>query len=142
MAGVIVVGVDNSETARRAAERARKLALALGGTLHIVTAFDDDRADVVGSGSDQLVISGRDAAEKVARDLALELSSPQLKVAYFAVHGSPAQALIKQAEQHEARIIVVGNKRMGGLGRVLGSIANSVAHNAPCDVYVAKTDEP
>jgi nucleotide-binding universal stress UspA family protein len=87
----------------------------------------------------QPVIRG---AEKVARDLAVDLSSPQLKVAYFAVHGSPAHALMKQAEQYDARLIVVGNKRMRGLGRVLGSIANSVAHSAPCDVYVAKTDEP
>jgi nucleotide-binding universal stress UspA family protein len=29
---------------------------------------------------------------------------------------------------------------MSGIGRVLGSVANSVAHNAPCDVYIAKTD--
>jgi nucleotide-binding universal stress UspA family protein len=140
--GVIVAGFDGSLTARRAAEAARELAIALGGDLHVVTAFDDDRPDLVGSGSDQMVISGRDAAEKVARDLAVELSSPQLKVAYFAVQGSPAQALIQQAEQHDAQIIVVGNKRMRGIGRVLGSVANSVAHNAPCNVYVAKTDHP
>jgi nucleotide-binding universal stress UspA family protein len=37
-------------------------------------------------------------------------------------------------------MIVVGNRRMRGIGRVLGSVANSVAHNAPCDVYIAKTD--
>jgi nucleotide-binding universal stress UspA family protein len=37
-------------------------------------------------------------------------------------------------------MIVVGNRRMQGIGRVLGSVANSVAHNAPCDVYIAKTD--
>jgi nucleotide-binding universal stress UspA family protein len=37
-------------------------------------------------------------------------------------------------------MIVVGNRRMHGIGRVLGSVANSVAHNAPCDVYIAKTD--
>jgi nucleotide-binding universal stress UspA family protein len=36
-------------------------------------------------------------------------------------------------------MIVVGNRRMHGLGRVLGSIANSVAHNASCDVYIANT---
>jgi nucleotide-binding universal stress UspA family protein len=142
MTGVIVVGVDGSETARRAAEAAREMALNLGAILHVVMAFDDDRPSVVGSGSDQVVVSGQDSAVKVSRDLAVELSSPQLKVAYFAVHGSPAQVLIQQAEQHDAQMIVVGNKRMRGLGRVLGSIANSVAHTAPCDVYVAKTDEP
>jgi nucleotide-binding universal stress UspA family protein len=72
----------------------------------------------------------------------VELSSPQLQVAYFAVPGTPAQARIKQAEQYDAQMIVVGNKRMRGLGRVLGSVANSVAHNAPCNVFIATTDEP
>ncbi|MDR6688658.1 hypothetical protein J2Y41_004253 [Arthrobacter sp. 1088] len=28
---------------------------------------------------------------------------------------------------------------MKGLGRVLGSVANSVPHNAPCGVYIANT---
>ena len=28
---------------------------------------------------------------------------------------------------------------MQGLARVLGSVANSVAHGAPCDVYIVKT---
>ena len=28
---------------------------------------------------------------------------------------------------------------MQGVGGVLGSVANSVAHIAPCDVYIAKT---
>ena len=32
------------------------------------------------------------------------------------------------------------DRRVLSVGRVLGSVANSVAHNAPCDVYIAKTD--
>jgi len=139
MTGVIVVGVDGSETAQRAAESARNLALALGAGLHVVTAFDGEGTVVFGTGSDQRVVTHEENAEKTARDAAVELSSPDLKVAYSAVQGTPAQALIDQAEKHSARMIVVGNKRMQGLGRVLGSVANSVAHHAPCDVYVAKT---
>ncbi|MFJ5694980.1 universal stress protein [Arthrobacter sp. NPDC093125] len=140
MTGVIVVGVDGSETARKAAESARDLALALGTTLHVITAFDGDHTVVFGTGSDQLAVSTEDNAEKVARSVAVDLSTGELKVAYFAVRGTPAQALLKQAEKYGARMIVVGNKRMQGIGRVLGSIASSVAHNAPCDVYIAKTD--
>lgn len=62
------------------------------------------------------------------------------KSLYFAIRGTPSQALLKQAEKYYARVIVVGNKRMQGLGRVLGSITSSLAHNAPCDVYIAQTD--
>lgn len=57
MTGIIVVGVDGSRTAQRAAESARDLAVALGATLHVVTAFNDDRPEVVGIGSDQLIVT-------------------------------------------------------------------------------------
>ncbi|MCY1230835.1 Universal stress protein family protein [compost metagenome] len=140
MTGIIVVGVDGSETAMRAAEAAQGLAASLGATLHVVTAFDSDRTEVYGSGSDRWIVSDAGDAEKVAKDVATRLSTGELKVTYSAARGKPAEALIKEAERFDARMIVVGNRRMRGLGRVLGSVANSVAHNAPCDVYIAKTD--
>jgi nucleotide-binding universal stress UspA family protein len=138
MSGIIVVGVDGSGTAKKAAESARDLAAALGASLHVVSAFDSDRTEVFGSGSDQWIVSDADAAEHVARTVAASLGR-DIKVSYSAARGRPADALIKEALRMEARIIVVGNRRMQGIGRVLGSVANSVAHNAPCDVYIANT---
>ena len=140
MTGIIVVGVDGSETSLRAARTAKDLAATLGATLHVVSAFDSDRTEVFGSGSDQWIVSDAGDAEKVARSVAETLSTPETKVTYSAARGKPAEALIKEAERSGARMIVVGNRRMRGIGRVLGSVANSVAHNAPCDVYIAKTD--
>ena len=140
MTGIIVVGVDGSETALRAARTARDLAATLGATLHVVSAFDSDRTEVFGSGSDQWIVSDADDAEKVAKSVAESIRTRDLKVTYAAARGKPAEALIGEAERTGARMIVVGNRRMQGIGRVLGSVANSVAHNAPCDVYIAKTD--
>lgn len=138
MSGIIVVGVDGSGTAKRAAESARDLAAALGASLHVVSAFDSDRAEVLSRGSEQWIVSDADAAERVARAVAESLGR-DAKVTYAGVRGRPADALIKEALRTKARIIVVGNRRMQGIGRVLGSVANSVAHNAPCDVYIANT---
>ncbi|UUL76898.1 universal stress protein [Pseudarthrobacter sp. Fe7] len=138
MGGIIVVGVDGSETAKRAAESARNLAAGLGAALHVVSAFDSDRTEVFGSGSDRWIVSDADAAEQVARTVAESLGR-DVAVTYSAARGRPADALIKEAVRMDARIIVVGNRRMHGIGRVLGSVANSVAHNAPCDVYIANT---
>ncbi|KII26576.1 universal stress protein UspA, partial [Arthrobacter sp. AK-YN10] len=81
-----------------------------------------------------------DSAEYVARKVAEELDIPDNSVKYYAARGTPANALINYAESNKASLIVVGNKRMKGLGRVLGSIANSVAHGAPCDVYIVNTE--
>lgn len=138
MSPVIVVGVDGSKTANRAAESAKDLAAALGASLHVVSAFDSDRTEVFGSGSDQRVVSDADSAEFVARSVAESLGQ-DVKVTYSSARGRPADALIKEALRMEAQIIVVGNRKMRGIGRVLGSVANSVAHNAPCDVYIANT---
>ncbi|MDQ0771443.1 nucleotide-binding universal stress UspA family protein [Pseudarthrobacter defluvii] len=138
MGGIIVVGVDGSETAKRAAESARNLAAGLGASLHVVSAFDSDRTEVFGSGSDRWIVSDADAAEQVARTVAESLGR-DVAVTYSAARGRPADALIKEAVRMDARVIVVGNRRMHGIGRVLGSVANSVAHNAPCDVYIANT---
>ena len=56
-----------------------------------------------------------------------------------AAHGKPQEVLVAEAERLNATLIVVGNVGMKGLGRVLGSVATSVAHAAPCDVYIVKT---
>lgn len=138
MSGIIVVGVDGSETAKKAAESARDLAAALGASLHVVSAFDSDRTEVFGTGSDQWIVSDADGAEHVARTVADALAGT-VKVTYSSARGKPAEALIKEAERLDAKMIVVGNRRMRGIGRVLGSVANSVAHNATCDVYIANT---
>lgn len=138
MSGTIVVGVDDSTTARKAAEAARDLAAALGATLHVVSAFDSDRSDVFGTGSSQWLVSDADKAEQVARTVADTLGG-NITITHAAVQGKPADALIREANLKEARLIVVGNRRMHGIARVLGSVANSVAHNADCDVYIAHT---
>ena len=137
MSGVVVVGVDGSPSARKAAEMALGLAESLGASLHIVTAFDVDRSETFGVGSDEVRVWNSDAAENVAKSLSD--SKPGINVTYFAARGKPADALIKEAMRLDARLIVVGNRRMRGIGRLLGSVANSVAHNAPCDVYIANT---
>jgi nucleotide-binding universal stress UspA family protein len=139
MSGVVVVGVDGSESARKAAEVARDLAKSLGASLHVVTAFETENTETFGSGSDTVRISNADSAEHVAK--ALGNSAQGLEITHSAARGKPADALIKEAIRLDARVIVVGNRRMRGIGRLLGSVANSVAHNAPCDVYIANTYE-
>ncbi|MCA4134200.1 universal stress protein [Arthrobacter sp. M4] len=137
---IVVVGVDGSETARLAADAARDIAAALGARLHIVTAFDSDRMEVYTDGDDTWVDSAADTAERTAGRVAEELESSEMHVSYTGARGKPAEALIEEAQRLDARMIVVGNKRMSGVSRVLGSVANSVAHHAPCDVYIVKTD--
>ena len=142
MTGVVIVGVDGSETAMRAAQAARQLAIGLGASLRVVSAFDSNRTEVVEIGTDKWIVSDAAEAETVARTVAERLAQEGLEITYSAARGKPGEALVKEAEMQDASLIVVGNRRMQGLGRVLGSVANTVAHTAPCDVYIAKTEQP
>jgi nucleotide-binding universal stress UspA family protein len=141
MTHLIVVGVDNSPSALEAARSACSMAAALDSKLHVVTAFDGDRLQEFGSGSDRLMVSNADEAEQVAKAVVASLGNTGVDTVPFAVRGRAAQAIIGHAEMHRAQTIVVGNRRMQGLGRVLGSVANSVAHGAPCDVLIVNTNE-
>jgi nucleotide-binding universal stress UspA family protein len=55
--------------------------------------------------------------------------------------GDPADILISKAEEVGANLIVVGNRGMKGVRRVLGSVPNSVAHGAHCSVLIVDTTE-
>lgn len=139
MTGPVVVGVDDSETAFAAALVAAQLAEALGVPLHVVSAFASQPSEVISGGGETWVLDAAGPARTVAADVALKLSSPTRTITSAAVPGKPAEAVVREAERIEAGLIVVGNRRVQGVARALGSIASSIAHHAPCDVYIAKT---
>jgi nucleotide-binding universal stress UspA family protein len=56
-----------------------------------------------------------------------------------ALPGDPARAILQIATEVGADLIVVGNKRMQGAGRLLGSVPNHVAHHAACAVLIVRT---
>ena len=136
--GVYVVGTDGSETAGRAAERAAELARANGARLHVVCAYQRG-GTIIGAGPDSYTMSNLSAAEETAEQLASSLRVSGLEVTTSADEGKPADVLLDTANRLDAELIVVGNRRMQGLSRVLGAIANEVVHRAPCDVLLVKT---
>lgn len=133
----IIVGVDKSATARRAAEKAANLAAAYGENLHIVWCVPRRSGQMVGNSGEQWYADPIAEAEAFLDNLRFEL--PYDKVTTHVVHGTPATALCEEAERLDAMIIVVGNRRVQGVSRVLGSIAGDVLKQAPCDVLIANT---
>ena len=117
----IVVGVDRSDTARRAAEQAAELAHALDTTLHIVMCVKPGQGVNLAVGSDQFrtdwVTDSLQFLDEMKRTL------PHDKISRSAVEGDPAKVMCEEARRLGARIIVVGNRRVQGASRVLGSIA-------------------
>jgi nucleotide-binding universal stress UspA family protein len=124
----IVVGVSKADSAKEAARQAIDLAQQSGAALHLVIAFD---------GSDTGPQSAnRRHAEGLLESIAANSSG---KTYSHALPGDPAAAIMRIAGEVEADLIVVGNKGMKGVGRVLGSVPNHIAHKAPCSVLIVST---
>jgi len=124
----IVVGVANTESAKRALEVAADLAQRYQADLHLVMAFDRSRR---GPGGD-----ARDEAESHLSLLGSRLSG---RIHTHAVGGDPADTVLTVADDVGADLVVVGNKGMKGARRMLGSVPNSIAHGASCSVLIADT---
>lgn len=112
MPGPIIVGVDGSPTSRRAAEKARDLAVRLEAPLHVVSAHTENEITHIKSGSDQWIVSSADNARRIAEDVARQIRTPEVEIVPLSAHGKPSEALIGYAERAGAQMIVVGNQRM------------------------------
>ncbi len=134
----IVVGFADVETAHHVVREAVDLAHRLGASLHVVTAVSEDATTTVDIGSDYWVLSSTDLAEEGIGNLMRKLTH---SVDYtVAVHeGKPADVLVEEAERVGADLIMVGNVRMQGPSRLLGSVGGAVAHHAPCSVLIVKS---
>lgn len=133
----IVVGIDRSDTSKRAAYKAAELAAAFETNLHIVMCIDKSRPVEMTVGTDQFRSDPLADAKQYITEIGRGLSHD--RITSSVAHGDPAKVLCEEAVALEARAIVVGNRRVQGVSRVLGSIASDVNKHAPCDVYVAHT---
>jgi len=136
MSGV-VVGVDDSETARRALDRAALIAKALGEPLHLVMAVRPGVSRMITKGTDEFIIDWVTDAEQQLHSIKSKAGVPEATTSVS--DQDPATAICGEAESRGANLIVVGNRRMQGASRVLGAVASDVLKHAPCDVLVAKT---
>jgi nucleotide-binding universal stress UspA family protein len=117
----ILVGTDGSPTATEAARKGFELAEIVGASVTLVYVGDP----VVGAIALEATTKGRPGEARVETRI---------------VEGDAAEKIIDVARSEGLDLILVGNKGMAGPRRfLLGSVPNTVAHNAPTDVLIAKT---
>ncbi len=137
----ILVAVDGSPFAARAAEVAAELANDLGAQLALVHAVDPA---VVAYAPEGGVPAGEliAAAEREGRQLLAdfrERTSAQRPPFAFLEQGSPAAEIVRTAQTWAADLIVIGSHGRKGLERaLLGSVAEAVVRHATCPVLVVR----
>jgi len=141
----IVVGTDGSDRAERAVDRAGELAKWLGVKVHIVSGYGEDGPLIAPAGRG---VPGPQVREQGNQRTRAQhyVDRAQQRLAQVGVEsethvwpGDPAEALLQLADEHDAQMIIVGNRGMTGARRVLGSVPNHVSHHAHCDVVIVAT---
>lgn len=139
MISTIAVGTDGSETASKAVDVAVEMARRFDAKVVLMSVYGDQPAKSSGK-FDERELSWNPVAQ-LQEILARTESRLKLDEGIDCVtrtgRGNPAKALVEIAEKCGADLLVIGNKGMDR--RVLGSVPNSVTHNAPCSVLVVKT---
>jgi nucleotide-binding universal stress UspA family protein len=135
----VIVGADDSSTAREAVMVAAEIAQLHGGTLHIVTVYDPKSIQIQELPEEFRYSRLTSPADMLLEGLSRIVEQRGLKPMVHAATGNPADAIVRIAEREKADLVVVGNKGMKGVRRVLGSVPNSIAHDAPCSVLIVDT---
>ncbi|WP_412751621.1 universal stress protein [Krasilnikovia sp. M28-CT-15] len=136
----IVVGVDGSATSRKALRWALGQAIAIGGLVEAVIAWEVPDSFGVGP----TVRDGEDLAGTAHQRLADAISEVSAAFAGIPVQrqvlrGHPAEVILDRAK--DADLLVVGSHGHGGFaGALLGSVSQSCVHHATCPVVVVRPD--
>ncbi len=126
-AAPVGVGVDGSSTSIAAMDRATEVAAGLRVPVHIVG---------VDSGADSAALDQAlaDARQRVGdRFPDLEVFTEKMATTRIGL------ALSNHASRVGAQLLVVGNLRAKGFRRLMGSVPDHLALDAPCDLMIVKT---
>lgn len=121
----VLVGVDGSDTAFKALDYAARFAAAQKAELLILAVGDasGERRDL-----DSVLEKGRAMAAEAGVDAGVKR-----------VSGDPADKIVEVAQESDTDVVVLGNRGMKGVKRMLGSVPNKVSHHVGCDLLIVKT---
>jgi nucleotide-binding universal stress UspA family protein len=116
---LILVATDGSPESRRGIDLAVRIARARGSRLSLIQVADGGLAGTLA-----------DDAVAVAEELGSRPGTLQ-------EYGDPAERISEAARRERASLLVIGSRGLGR-ARLLGSVGERVAHEAPCSVLVLR----
>ena len=147
MSGRVVVGIDGSETSRRAARWAAHEARLRGAKLKIVSAWHAPLYGYAHLGSstaisqdisDGLVENAQERLAEAIREARVEAGDIELET--IAAEGRPAKVLLQVSQG--ADLLVVGSRGLGGFRELmLGSVSQQCAQHASCPVVIFRHED-
>ena len=150
----VVLAIDGSEEASRAAEAAVELCEKTGSELHVVHVGEDfyltavtDLDMVAQTWVAQEYAESEANFEQIAREVLdaevekVEAAGGTVAQAHLRVGRADAE-IVDLAEEIEAGFVVMGSRGLGGIKKVLmGSVSYSVVRHAHCPVLVVRRQD-
>ena len=139
MISIVAVGTDGSETADEAVREAAEIARRFGAKLVLLSAFERSKGSSAAPQNVELQWTSNSSARvrSILEHIEENLGKDGIDCEIRADEGDAGEVLVRLAEECGADLLVIGNK--GIKRRMLGSVPNTVTHNASCSVLVVKT---
>ena len=140
----ILIAYDGSAGAAQAVALAAGIDWPTGSMVRVVSVIDPTALQLLPwtTGDAASRVLERDATAYVEADQATvvgRLSAPNRVVDAVLLRDRPASALVDQAGEFEADLVVVGSRGHGPIASLLlGSVSTEVVDHAPCPVLVAR----
>jgi nucleotide-binding universal stress UspA family protein len=141
----IVVATDFSEHSDRALRYALDLAGACDAQVffvHVVETIQQCVTDYCINESTVRQIEEQSAQvsrEKMRKEVESLTRIRRVNITFDVRTGNPAEEILKEQEDKEAELVVVGSHgRSGFIGHITGSVADRVVHHARCPVLLVR----
>jgi nucleotide-binding universal stress UspA family protein len=139
----IAVGTDGSDTADKAVEVALDLAEHYRALLLVFSVYEpvspgrlaEERLEA--PDDIQWSISPSEDVDATLANVEERAVARGLRATSVVREGEPGVVVCELAEEHEADLLVIGNKGMQR--RLFGSVPKYISQHAPCSVVIAKT---
>lgn len=147
----IIIGTDGSDFSRKAIEKCCELISNPENTsVKIISVYQQVVPLDNFAQSADYSHEVENASHKIAENNVLQAVSQfreyfpnsEIELIPEVMTGASDQAIVEEAENWNADLIVVGSHGKRFWGRVLlGSVSDSIIHHAPCSVLVVRTNE-
>ncbi len=136
----VLFATDFDEVGVLAAHKAKKIADENGADLILVHVVEPIPAYAYPgfAGFAEVELSIREQAEKELNELGDKLGVDEQH--RFIEFGSTKNEILRVAKERNIDLIVTGSHGKHGLSLLLGSTANSILHNAQCDVLIVRSN--
>lgn len=139
MFDTVVLAVDGSAHAERAAELTRELAQRLGSQVIVVYAFTPVPRYLGDEQAQAIAARGVGHGTEIAERAAGPFRTAGIDVEIDVLEGPAPEAILRVAEVRNADLIVMGSRGLNDLEAILlGSVSHKVLQHAPCPVLIVR----